>query len=135
MSWSDFFAHKCLRETAPSISSSLKPSLPSPGLSSQRIAALELELQHKNKEIEELKDTITKWDQEKANQFNKIKQLFEQENNELRAQVKKLKATGKEREELLANQMNEMKQQHKAEVAMYENLLSTKVQEWALGIA
>lgn len=79
------------------------------------------------REIESLKETIAKWDDEKANQFNKIKDLFEQENNELRAQLTQLKTTSKEREELLVTQMNEMKKQHKAEIAMFESLLTNKV--------
>jgi uncharacterized coiled-coil protein SlyX len=128
LGWNEFFAHRCLQPPSPRITSP-KGSAPSQSsaAAAQRIAQLELELAKKEKEVETLSATVAKWEEEKANQFNKIKELFENENNQLRTALEMQKKEGKEREELLVTQMNDMKKQHVAELGLYKDILSTKV--------
>jgi septal ring factor EnvC (AmiA/AmiB activator) len=124
LGWNEFFAHRCLQPITPRAAT---PKSSASSSAAKQIAQLEAELQEKEHEIEKLNETIAKWDEEKANQFNKIKELFERENNELRAALETQKKEGKEREELLVTQMNEMKKQHMAEMAAYKDMLSSKV--------
>jgi len=118
--WNEFFAHRCLQPASPR---SLTPPL-SAAAAAQRIAQLELQLKEKQTKIERLQDTISNWDKEKANQFNKIKELFENENNELRRELEAQKKENREREELYSNQINNLKKQHMAEMAVYKGILS-----------
>jgi len=101
----------------------LTPPL-SAAAAAQRIAQLELQLKEKQTKIERLQDTISNWDKEKANQFNKIKELFENENNELRRELEAQKKENREREELYSNQINNLKKQHMAEMAVYKGIHS-----------
>jgi serine/threonine protein kinase len=127
LGWNEFFAHRCLQpDVSPRASTRSSASTASAGAQKQ-IAQLEAELQAKEQEILKLKETMAQWDEEKANQFNKIKEMFERENNELRSALETQRKEGKEREELLVTQMNEMKKLHIAEMAAYKDMLSTKV--------
>lgn len=131
LGWNEFFAHRCLQPITPRAATpkSSASSSTTSAAALKQIAQLEAELQEKEQEIGKLNETIAKWDEEKANQFNKIKELFERENNELRAALETQKKEGKEREELLVTQMNEMKKQHMAEMATYKDMLSSREQK------
>jgi hypothetical protein len=127
LGWNEFFAHRCLQPSSPRSTSPRGSSAGSSAGAAQRIAQLELELEEKEKEVATLTATVAKWEEEKAKQFNKIKELFETENNELRTALEAHKKEGKEREELLVTQMNDMKKQHVTELGLYKDMLSTKV--------
>ncbi len=101
ISWNDFFQHPYVTPPPPRPVSPFQRSQLHPGINSKEhelIQDLQNRLDEKQAEIVKLQDKMLEWEHDKARQFERLKDIFEKDNDELRAKIQELEKQLKDKE-------------------------------------